>query len=113
MKKSRMEYSVLNSSISTVIFVLKLLIQFITRTYFIRYLGVEYLGLNGLFSNILSLLSLAELGIGTSIIYSLYKPLAIEDKPQIKALMKLYEKAYNWIGLIVAVAGMADTSRCV
>lgn len=107
MKKSRMEYSVLNSSISTVIFVLKLLIQFITRTYFIRYLGVEYLGLNGLFSNILSLLSLAELGIGTSIIYSLYKPLAIEDKPQIKALMKLYEKAYNWIGLIVAVAGMA------
>ncbi|EGO5190250.1 transporter [Enterococcus faecalis] len=106
MKKSRMEYSMLNSSISTIIFVMKLLIQFVTRTYFIRYLGVEYLGLNGLFSNILSLLSLAELGIGTSIIYSLYRPLAFDDRPQIKALMNLYEKAYNGIGIVVGLAGL-------
>ena len=96
MKKSRMEYSMLNSSISTVIFVMKLLIQFVTRTYFIRYLGVEYLGLNGLFSNILSLLPLAELGIGTSIIYSFYRPRSdriisnIDNINQMKRFRSLY-----------------------
>ena len=67
-KKSRLEYSIINSSISTIIFILTIGIQFISRTIFIRFLGIEYLGLNGLFTNILSMLSLAELGVGTSII---------------------------------------------
>ena len=91
-KKSRLEYSIINSSISTIIFILTIGIQFISRTIFIRFLGIEYLGLNGLFTNILSMLSLAELGVGTSIIFSLYKPLQQEDTATIKALMHLYKK---------------------
>lgn len=104
-KKSRLEYSIINSSISTVIFILTIGIQFISRTVFIRFLGIEYLGLNGLFTNILSMLSLAELGVGTSIIFSLYKPLQQEDTATIKALMHLYEKIYNMIGIAIAIIG--------
>lgn len=81
--------------------------QFVVRTFFIRYLGVTYLGLNGLFTNVLSILSLAELGIGTSIVYSMYKPIAVGDKEEINALMDLYKKAYHFIGVGVAVIGVS------
>lgn len=104
-KKSRLEYSIINSSISTIIFILTIGIQFISRTIFIRFLGIEYLGLNGLFTNILSMLSLAELGVGTSIIFSLYKPLQQEDTATIKALMHLYKKIYNIIGIAIGIIG--------
>ncbi|MBD5133163.1 MAG: hypothetical protein HDT38_01635 [Clostridiales bacterium] len=67
----------------------------------------EYLGLNGTFSNILSMLSLAELGIGTAITYSLYRPLAQHDEEQIAALMRLYRRVYEIIGLVVALLGFA------
>lgn len=107
MQKSRLYYSLMNSSISTVVFFFKLVIQFVARTYFIQFLGVTYLGINGLFSNILSLLSLAELGIGTSIVYSMYRPIAENNQGEIKALMDLYKKAYHYIGVAVAVLGLA------
>lgn len=106
MQKSRLYYSLMNSSISTIVFFFKLVIQFVARTYFIRFLGVTYLGINGLFSNILSLLSLAELGIGTSIVYSMYRPIAENNQGEIKALMDLYKKAYHYIGGAVAVLGL-------
>lgn len=106
MKKSRLEYSILNSSISMFIYVLRLLIQFTARSFFIHYLGAQYLGLNGLFSNILSFLSLAELGIGTSIVFSLYKPLAENDEKHIVSLMRLYKKAYEMIGLAIGIIGL-------
>lgn len=104
--KSRMRYSIMNSSISAFIYLLRLILGFISRTYFIHLLGVEILGLNGLFTNILSFLSLAELGIGTSIVFELYKPIASGDKETIKSLMKLYKKAYDFIGVIIAVVGI-------
>ncbi|MGF2941896.1 lipopolysaccharide biosynthesis protein [Enterococcus xiangfangensis] len=107
MQKSRLYYSMMNSSISTVVFFLKLVMQFVVRTYFIRILGITYLGINGLFSNVLSLLSLAELGVGTSIVYSMYKPIANNDQNEIQALMILYKKAYHFIGVAVAVIGLA------
>lgn len=106
MKKSRLEYSILNSSISMFIYILRLLIQFVARSFFIHYLGAEYLGLNGLFSNILSFLSLAELGIGTSIVFSLYKPLAENDEKHIVSLMRLYKKAYELIGIAIGIIGL-------
>ncbi|MGH1749644.1 lipopolysaccharide biosynthesis protein [Enterococcus raffinosus] len=106
MKKSRLEYSILNSSISMFIYIFRLLIQFVARSFFIHYLGAEYLGLNGLFSNILSFLSLAELGIGTSIVFSLYKPLAENDEKHIVSLIRLYKKAYEMIGLAVGIIGL-------
>lgn len=106
-KKGRLEYSILNSTISTGIYVGHLLIQFVARSFFIHFLGQTYLGLNGLFTNVLSLLSMAELGVGASIVFALYKPLAEDDHPKITALMQLYAKAYHIIGGVIGVLGLA------
>lgn len=82
------------------------LINFISRTIFIKVLGMEYLGVNGLFTNILSMLSLAELGIGSAIIYNMYKPLAENNKEMLKSLMNLYSKAYRIIGILIFSLGV-------
>lgn len=81
------------------------LLNFVCRTIFLWTIGVEYLGISGLFSNIFALLSLAELGIGTAISYSLYKPLAYNDTEKIKVLMQLYGKTYRIIAIIISVIG--------
>lgn len=86
-----------------------LIIGFIGRYVFIRTLGAEYLGLNGLFANILSILSLAELGIGPAMVYSMYKPLAENDQDKVNALMFLYRKLYVIIGLFIALTGLILT----
>lgn len=83
------------------------LLGFISRTIFIQQLGIIYLGLNGLFSNILSILSLAELGIGSAIIFSLYKPLAEKNEVLIKSLMDFYAKVYKVIGLVIFGLGVS------
>ncbi|PMC37340.1 hypothetical protein CJ195_11295 [Bacillus sp. UMB0899] len=88
---------------------LGLISNFATRTIFIIYLNAEYLGIDGLFTNILSVLSLAELGIGAAIIYALYKPLANNDTQKVKALMNLFRKAYIIIGVTVLLLGMSIT----
>lgn len=80
--------------------------SFVLRTIFIRKLGTDYLGLNGLLTNILSMLSLAELGIGTAIGFSLYKPLSENNTEKIKVLMKFYKKSYITIGIIVLSTGL-------
>ena len=72
---------------------------FFTRKIFIDSLGEEYLGLNGLLLNIIGMLSLVEGGIGTSIVYNLYKPLADHDEPKIIALIQLYRRIYRYIAL--------------
>ena len=82
------------------------ILSFVNRTVFIYTIGISYLGITGLFSNIFSLLSLAEWGVGSAISYSLYKPLAEHDIPKIQALMNLYAKSYRLIALIIAVAGL-------
>lgn len=84
---------------------LSLAVSFIGRRYFTSLLGKEYLGLNGLFTNLLTMLSLVELGIGPAIIYSLYKPLAERDHSKIKALMALYRKAYTAVGVLILLLG--------
>lgn len=86
--------------------VLGLLVSFIARIYFVKFLGAEYLGLNGLFTNIITILSLVELGIGPAIIYSLYKPLAENNIKKVKSLMHLYKKAYRIIGIIILIIGL-------
>ncbi len=83
-----------------------LILQMINRTMFVKYLPIEYLGVNGLFSNILSLLSLTELGIGTAITYSLYMPLSNGNIEVIKSIMKLYRKLYMTIGCAVLIMGV-------
>ncbi|MEW4264771.1 hypothetical protein Q0N30_13860 [Priestia megaterium] len=82
-------------------------LSFISRTIFISYLGVEYLGISGLFTSILAMLALAEAGVGSSIVYSLYKPVAENDQEKINVLMNLYKKAYMVIALIVLLVGLS------
>jgi O-antigen/teichoic acid export membrane protein len=105
--RSRIFNSIRNIAVSTLIQVLTLILSFISRTLFIKYLGSEYLGINGLYTNILSVLSLAELGMGTSIIYALYKPLAENNTEKLAELMNFYKTAYRVIALIVATVGSA------
>lgn len=82
------------------------LLNFIVRTVFIGTLGNEYLGINGLFTNILCILSFAELGVGHAITYCMYKPAAKKDIEKIKSLLKLYKKFYNIIGIIIFTVGI-------
>ena len=84
----------------------QMLLGFVSRMVFVRCLSQDYLGVNGLFTNILSMLSLAELGIGTAIVYALYKPLADKDEEKLASLMHVYSIAYRSIGIIVAVFGL-------
>lgn len=84
-----------------------LVTSFITRTVFINILGSSYLGVSGLFNNILSLLSLAELGVGQAITFSLYKHIAENDTKKISSLMAIYKKIYTAIFVFVLVAGMS------
>ena len=86
-----------------------LLANFISRIFFVRILGSEFLGLNGLFTNILTVLSLAELGVGTAITYSLYDPLAKKDNSKCLMLMQLYKKVYIFIGFFILIIGCLFT----
>jgi O-antigen/teichoic acid export membrane protein len=82
-----------------------LALSFASRTVFIKTLGAEYLGLNGLFLNVLNALSLAEMGIGTAIAYALYKPIAENDTEQIKSILAFYRKCYFFIGIFIIAIG--------
>lgn len=82
------------------------LLGFVSRTVFIYTLGVTYLGVNGLILSVLSMLSLTELGIGTAITFSLYKPLSENNTEKLNAIMGFYKKAYRVIGLLVFVFGL-------
>ena len=88
---------------------LMIILPFILRTIVINYLGDLYAGATSLFSSILSVLNLAELGIGTSIVYCMYKPIAEGDDDKICALLKLYKKAYTTIGIIILIIGLILT----
>ena len=106
---SRTYNSLRNTKYALIGQILGLLVSFFARIIFIRILGKEYLGINGLFTNILTMLSLVELGIGPAIVFSLYKPLAENDTKKIKALMQLYKKSYIIIGIIIAILGILIT----
>ena len=84
-----------------------LLVNFIQRTVFIYVLGRTFSGVNETYTNVLSVLSLAELGIGTALNYSLYKPVAERDIEKIKSYMRFYKKAYLTIAGVIAVLGIA------
>ena len=107
MAKSRTQYSVINIGVNIVGYILNTVMGFVCRMFFVRSLTAEYLGINGLFTNILSMLSLAELGIGTAIVFALYKPIAENDKAKIASLMRFYSHAYRIIGVVVALVGLA------
>ena len=84
-----------------------ILVNLLARVFFLHYLNQTYLGLNGLFTNVLTMLSLVELGVGPAMAYSLYKPLADHDVERLKSHMAFYKKAYVTIGLAIAALGLA------
>ena len=102
---SRTKKSIRNVIFTIVGFVVTTLLQLVNRKVFILFLSSEYLGLNGLFSNILSMLSLSEMGIGAAIVFALYKPIAEKNTEKVKSLMALYKKLYTIIGTFVLIAG--------
>lgn len=104
--KSRTEYTILNIATGLGGYVINTILGFVCRMVFIRCLSADYLGINGLFTNILSMLSLAELGIGTAIVYALYKPLAENNQEEVASLVSFYGKAYRIIGILVGVVGL-------
>lgn len=81
-------------------------ISLISRLVFVKILSSEYLGLSSLFTNILTILSLTEMGFGTAMAFELYKPIAKNDKEKIKSLMKLYKKIYIIIGISIIILGI-------
>lgn len=106
MSKTRTENAIRNVKTGFIVQLINKIMAFVVRTIFIKCLNTEYLGVNGLFTNVLTILSFAELGIGTAIIFSMYKPVADNDKEKIKTLMSLYKKTYNTIGFVVFFLGL-------
>ena len=102
----RTDYSIKNSISAVISNFLSFLLAFISQAIFIRILGAEYLGLNGLFTNILTMLSIFELGIGNAIVYKLYKPVSEKKAEDIKSLMLFYKKAYRYIAFCIFLFGI-------
>ena len=102
---NRTQNATRNIVFGVVLKIYQILLPFVMRTAMIYLMGVEYLGLNSLFTSILQVLNLAELGVGSAMVYSMYRPIAENDKTTICALLKLYKKYYFFIGLIIAVVG--------
>lgn len=106
---NRTEKSMKNIYFALALQVITTVLSFVTRTILVKIIGIDLLGLNGLFTEVISALSLAELGIGSSIAYSLYKPVAEDDIYKICQLMQLYKKAYHTIAGITFFVGIGLT----
>ncbi len=109
MKLERSKNSARNFIFGIITKIYNLLVPFLMRTAMIYLLGMEYVGLNSLFTSVLSVLNLAELGIGSALVFSMYKPLAEDDTEKICALMRLYKIYYRIIGLVILAIGVAIT----
>lgn len=104
---SRTKKTVLNASASLVENVIKLIIKFASRYVFVYTLGQQYLGVSALFSSIITMLSLADLGFGIALPQALYKPLADKNEKRICAILKFYSKVYKVIAVCVIAVGVA------
>lgn len=107
MNNSRVKNASRNIMYTIIFQVIKLLLVFVNRIIFVKRLGAEYLGVNGLFSNILTILSLADLGMTTTMMYCLYKPLAENDEVKISKYINYFKKIYNIIAVVVGIIGIA------
>jgi O-antigen/teichoic acid export membrane protein/aryl-phospho-beta-D-glucosidase BglC (GH1 family) len=105
--KSRTYNSTLNIALGLFNKMVTIVLAFISRAVFVQVLSVDYLGINGLFADVLTMLSLADLGFSTAMSYSFYKPLAERDERKIASLITFYRKVYNVIAIAVAVIGVA------
>ncbi len=104
-KNSRSIFTVVNTLAALLIKFTTLILSFVLRQVFIKTLGIQYTGVSSLFTDILTVLSLAELGIGSAIIYSLYKPISEKNYDQVSRIMKFYRNVYLVIGSAVLIVG--------
>ena len=102
----RIKSSVRNTKIAVITSVVMCIFSFIERMVFNRYLITDYLGFYSLFRNIITILSVAELGLTASITYALYEPLAKDNKEEIKAIIEFFRKAFFCIGTIIILASI-------
>lgn len=109
MKIQRTKNATRNVFFSGMYQVMNMLVPFAMRSIILHFLGVEYLGLGGLFRSIFSILNLAELGVGSAMVYSMYKPIAEDDTETICAVLKLYRTFYRIIGLVILMIGLILT----
>lgn len=109
MKIERTKNATRNIFFGVILKAYQILVPFLMRTAMIYLMGVQYLGLNSLFTSVLQVLNLAELGVGSAMVYSMYKPIAEDDNATICALMKLYRTYYRVIGLVIAAIGCVLT----
>lgn len=105
-EKSRTEYSAKNTTVAVISRMVAILMGFVTRVVFTRTLSESYVGINGLFTDILNVLALSELGVGTAITYALYKPIAEGNIEKQKSLMRMYCWFYRMVSAIVLAAGL-------
>lgn len=105
----RTNNSIKNGIVAIIMSIVTILFGFVSQRVFVSMLGTELLGLNGLYSNILSMLSIAELGFGSAIIYHLYKPISDNDYKKINILLSFYKKIYNAVALIILLLGTIVT----
>lgn len=106
MENSRLKNSALNFASGFLGRVLTILLNFAVRTIFIYCLNEAYLSVNGLYSNILTVLSLAELGFGSAMVYRMYAPVAVKDYQKTAALLQFYKKIYIIIGVVIFLLGL-------
>lgn len=103
----RTRYTLINMVVNVGGQLMNQVLLFISRMVFIHYLSAAYLGVNGLFTDVLGILNLAELGIGTAMIYSLYEPAAKNDEQRLAQLMNLYRLLYRIVAVVVLLVGLA------
>ena len=102
----RVHRSVMNIKVGMFFYILSLFLAFFSRKIFLDCLGVEFIGLTGMLMNIMSFLSVAELGIGTSIVYFLYKPLQEDNHEKINEVMSMLAYLYRCIGFLIGAVGI-------
>lgn len=109
MRIERTKNTVRNILFGALYRIINIILPFFSRTVILYVLGEKYLGLSSLFSSVLSFLSLAEMGVGSAMVYSMYKPIADNDTDAICALLNLYRKYYRIIGTAILLIGGAVT----
>ncbi|CAK1254361.1 Membrane protein involved in the export of O-antigen and teichoic acid (RfbX) [Fructobacillus cardui] len=107
MDSKRKHYAIINVGTSGLSTAFKFILGFLSRTIFIHILGSEILGLNGLLTSTLTTLSLAEMGIGSAVVYSLYEPLANKRWTIVQSIMRLYRNIYRILALLILAIGLA------
>ena len=106
MRFARTKNTLRNIAFGSLNRVINIVLPFISRTVILYVMGTQYLGLSSLFSSILSFLSLTELGVGSAMVYSMYKPIAENDQATVSALLNLYKKIYRIIGIVILALGL-------